>query len=197
MNMTGVRGRFAGTNLTIFVTWRCNLPCSYCSLLATAPNTRPVSEFELTADEWIDRVRGFPVRLRDIYITGGEPSLYKDTPKLINGLLALGYHVLVFSNLKRGSLFMDIKPHRRFKIQATYHKCDDIERFDSEYERLNAAGYRMSCDEFTIQSLPYSELKAFDNPERWKIPNFRYSPDGKLFTCVWDLYWATAKPMKK
>ena len=196
MNTTGIRGRFSGTNLTIFVTWRCNLPCTYCSLLATAPNTRPVSEFELTADEWIEKVRKFPVKLRDIYITGGEPTLYKDTPKLINGLLALGYHVLVFSNLVKAEALLSVKPCRRFKIQATYHKCADIEKFKPRYEVLKEKGYRVGVDEFEYKSLPYSELKEFDNPERWKIPNFRYSPDGRLFSGVWDLYVATAKPIK-
>ena len=144
------------------------------------------------------------MKLRDIYLTGGEPTLYNDLSRLCNMLLTRGYHVLVFSNLFKVDRLLKINPSRKFKIEVTYHKdfdkCDNVKRFDNSYKTLQK-NYRITVDEFesTNYKLPngnvleighqifsYSILKRFDNEERWKIPNFRYSADGKLFTCVYD-----------
>jgi organic radical activating enzyme len=193
MRQTGIRKWWQGTNVTIFVTYRCNLLCSYCSLLDPVPGKRPESKIELSPEEWVEKIRVFPVNVRDVYITGGEPTLYRGLEFLVNNLLGRGYRVLVFTNLRKSLPFEFCTPSRRFKIQATYHKCADPKEFDKNYQRLKSLGYRIEVDEFDKKTFTYSHLKNYDNEERWKIANFRYSADGQLFTCVWDHVKGMAK----
>ncbi len=78
----------------------CNLDCSYCDTgyARTASDGEKVSIKEI-----VERVSGFKVPL--VELTGGEPLLQKETPKLVRQLLELDYTVLVETN---GSL--DISP---------------------------------------------------------------------------------------
>ena len=81
----------------------CNLDCSYCDTgyAKTIDNNDNVSIQEI-----VDRVSDYGVPL--VELTGGEPLLQKETPKLVRQLLELDYTVLVETN---GSL--DISPFDR------------------------------------------------------------------------------------
>jgi len=69
----------------------CNLRCSYCD----TPYAYEEGE-ELTLNEVKERIRSYRIPL--VEITGGEPLLQAETPKLIHSLLDEGYRVLLETN---------------------------------------------------------------------------------------------------
>jgi 7-carboxy-7-deazaguanine synthase len=72
----------------------CNLRCSYCDTQYAYDEG-----VSMTVGETIDRVRAFECPL--VEITGGEPLLQEETPRLIADLLDLGHTVLLETNGSR------------------------------------------------------------------------------------------------
>jgi len=69
----------------------CNLHCSYCDTLYARTGGE-----ERSVDEIVAAVGMYPCRL--VEITGGEPLVQKQTPRLVSGLLNTGYCVLLETN---------------------------------------------------------------------------------------------------
>ncbi len=69
----------------------CNLRCTYC-------DTRyaHTEGFEMTTDQVLAEVKRFSCPL--VEITGGEPLIQSETPRLIERLLESGYNVLLETN---------------------------------------------------------------------------------------------------
>lgn len=85
---------FAGLPCVFVRLTGCNLRCKYC-------DTRYAYEEGglMEIPEIITRVSGHNCRL--VEITGGEPLLQEETPRLISGLLDLGFTVLLETNGSR------------------------------------------------------------------------------------------------
>jgi molybdenum cofactor biosynthesis enzyme MoaA len=75
------------TRLTIqwFVTWKCNMACNYCWQESASSIYRTLGNKTVkTAYDWANAFNKLnPGRL---YLTGGEPTLYKDLPELVGYL---------------------------------------------------------------------------------------------------------------
>ncbi len=84
----------------------CNLHCSYCDTLYAQSSGEQYS-----VDQIIEEVRRYPCRL--VAITGGEPLLQAETPKLVAGLIQGGYSVLLETN---GSIELDVLDKSCIKI---------------------------------------------------------------------------------
>ena len=69
----------------------CNLNCSYCD---TTYAYNPGQEY--LVDQIIKSIDCYPCRL--VAITGGEPLLQEQTPKLVSELIQAGYSVLLETN---------------------------------------------------------------------------------------------------
>src|SRR5437879_3959739 len=84
--LTDAFGR-VGDDLRVSVTDRCNFRCTYC-MPAEGLNWLPKAQI-LTFEE-IDRLVGVFVSLgvRSIKLTGGEPTVRQDLPKLVRMLRA-------------------------------------------------------------------------------------------------------------
>jgi len=97
------------------VTSRCNLSCKHCyaSRLSTLP--------ELSTDEALKVVDGIAeIRARHLSITGGEPTLREDLPKLIVEARERGLHVSVVTNtLKLTEEFMKFLAKREVEVQVS------------------------------------------------------------------------------
>lgn len=174
-----------GVNITLFLSYKCNIYCSYCSL-AQINGKFPVGK-ELTLEQWKEWFeKGFPVKIKEVYLSGGEPSLVPYIAELANYLIDKGYHVCLFSNLARVDRLEKIKKNYRFYIRSTFHHVDNAERFDKAYQKLIKT-HPVIVDEFDYKEFPYSVLKyGYDDIPHWKIPNFRVGSDGSLYKCIFD-----------
>lgn len=110
---------YAGWPCTFVRLSGCNLRCAYC-------DTRyAYDEGGLMAlDEIVERVRGFGCSL--VEVTGGEPLIQENTPKLVKRLLDCGYTVLMETN---GSLNISSVDPRCVKIVD--FKCPSSGELDS------------------------------------------------------------------
>lgn len=182
-----------GKMLNINLLYECNLSCSYCSL-EMPTGIRPKAK-RAGLVEWKDFITEFTSKnkIREIYVSGGEPTMVKYLPDLVNWLLNQGFHVLVFTNLFNTDRLLQIKDSYRFKIQATYHSNDDsITRFHNAY-KIVTKKHRVDVDEIGKQFLPYSKVKEFMNVEDLKYKEFRVSPDLEVFSSCFDHYTAKSK----
>lgn len=84
----------------------CNLRCRYCDTAYAYDEGKPLSPGDI-----VDQVAAFGCGL--VEITGGEPLLQPDTPRLVTRLLDRGYEVLVETN---GSLAIDTLDRRCVRI---------------------------------------------------------------------------------
>lgn len=181
-----------GVTLQISLLYACNLFCEYCSL--EMPTGKRPEAKQSTLQEWITYIKNFPTKIKEVYVSGGEPTLVKWLPELLQWLLDEGYHVTVFTNLYNPALLM-IKPSYRYQIIASYHKppaeTEKPELYDSEI-RFNEAyyklkdKYRIEVDEIGTKVLPYSKVKPFNTMDVLKDHEFRISPDLQVFISCYD-----------
>ena len=123
-----------GVRATIVTTTRCPLSCDYCPMYIYGMVKR---YDESTFEEWKVWLDRFPYWVSHFYVSGGEPSLYKDIVPLVNYLIERGHHVTVFTNLWKIENFDGIKPHWRLLFQPTFHKHeDDLDRFTWAKEKM-------------------------------------------------------------
>ena len=68
-----------------FVTWKCNMACNYCWQESASDLYRTLGNKTLkTARDWADAIN--KLNPAHLYLTGGEPTLYKELPDLIEML---------------------------------------------------------------------------------------------------------------
>jgi len=91
---------YAGELCTFVRLTGCNLRCSYCDTTCAYEGGR-----EMSVEQVLERVRSYNTRL--VEITGGEPLLQPETPKLAQALTDAGYRVLVETN---GSVDISVLP---------------------------------------------------------------------------------------
>ncbi|MFC1837197.1 radical SAM protein [Thermodesulfobacteriota bacterium] len=136
---------FAGHPCTFVRLTGCNLRCSYC-------DTRYAYEEgdEMEISEVLSRVQQYQCPL--VEITGGEPLIQKETPRLINQLLDLGHKVLLETN---GSQDIDLVDQRCIKIvdfkcpssgESKSSKLDNIAKISEHDEIKFVIGTREDYD---------------------------------------------------
>lgn len=176
-----------GIGISLTLSYKCNLRCSYCSL-KNFGDTIPESNDVHSVYEWIEFIKTFPVKIREVYITGGEPSLFKGVETLCNWLIDNGYFVTVFSNLTdKCEVFLKVKISARFKIQSTYHESANINHFTNNYLVLSRL-HRIDIDEINTNHFPYlSNKKQLTTIENEKKPSIlRVNPDFSIYTNCYD-----------
>jgi len=82
---------YAGWPCVIIRLTGCNLRCAYCDTVYAYEEGE-----EKTIPAILEAVRGFGCPL--VEVTGGEPLLQNETPRLLDALAAQGYRVLVETN---------------------------------------------------------------------------------------------------
>ena len=111
----------------------CNLRCSYCDTAYAYEEGKDKTILEI-----VDEIKKFPCTL--IEITGGEPLLQTETPKLIEALLEKNYRVLLETN---GSLDVGMVSNNCLKIID--FKCPSSGMCG--FNNLNNINYLTSHDE--------------------------------------------------
>ncbi len=93
---TGIQGEstYAGVPCVFVRMTGCNLRCSYCDTVYAYEDGTDLTEDEIAA-------KIGETGLKTVEITGGEPLLQKGLPTLVEGLLDLGYRVLIETNGSR------------------------------------------------------------------------------------------------
>ena len=182
-----------GKMLQISLLYECNLKCDYCSL-EMPTGIRPKAK-RVSLDDWKQFILDFTneQKIREVYVSGGEPSMVKWMPELVNWLVQKGFPVTVFSNLFDADRLLQIKKHYRVKIDATYHhEWDKLDRFHNAYLKIKDH-IRVDVGEIGYQVLPYSKVKPFIDMDGLKDKEFRVSPDLEVFDSCYDHFKEKSK----
>ena len=200
VNLYGlIRAFRPGAELCIKPTMRCNLACWYCSAehsgsacwVNPAPD-RPVADWVHQFESEI--IRRYDWLIRQVFISGGEPFLYKDIVPLLDWLTrGKGFCVYVVSNLMIPPP-AGLRKNRRVKIRASLHE-DAYEAFGEDSAKRmfedNLRDYRklflvhhLEFDE-TFRPLPAIHGSAYRAKIERETTNKRtidvYGPDGTLY----------------
>jgi hypothetical protein len=167
-----------GITIALVLTYDCQLHCPYCILKATGGYPQSDTSTFLQWKDFIDR---FPVRIKEVYLTGGEPTLYPHFVELTNYLLDKGYHVTVFSNLLDRKLLW-IQMSYRFLITATYHHHTDSRIFVKNYNEITKL-HRVDVHELGYKALSLNSkvMPLVSDPNEIGGYNFTVTPDRKIY----------------
>jgi organic radical activating enzyme len=175
-----------GISLSLAINWKCNMNCDYCinTLVAGKLHNKTT-----TLNKWIKYIEEFPIKIKQVSITGGEPTLYKDVDKLVNYLLSKQINVVMYSNLYAISAIDRINKSNRFKIYTTYHKGMPV-LFLTKLNVLRTK-HLIICKEFnqleeSTEGSQKHDILGIEHSKR-KVKNWLFvSPDLKLFTSCYD-----------
>jgi len=126
---------------------------------------------ECSFEEWKVFLDRFPVWISAMYISGGEPGMYKDIVPLVNYLLKRGHHVLIQTNLFKPEAFIGITPHWRLVFMATYHKeCEDKlgrgDQFFANVNYLRGQGFAVVSQQIGTFDKRHTRVKEYFT-EKW------------------------------
>ena len=178
-----------GINLHIFLTFKCTLNCSYCAN-EFYQDSKPLSAI-LTPDEWMEKIESFPVKIREVTLTGGEPMLYPGFVTLCNKILDSGRFIKVITNLTRNT-GLNVKSSYRIRYFATWHNISDltcwVERL-KEYRKK----FRVDATELETSKIKGSTRKKIFDSDKDKDDCIDhkyliYAPDGSFTLTTRDMY---------
>ncbi len=173
-----------GISLVALITSRCNFNCPYCAMHIACGGKVPQCP-ESTFEEWKQLIDRFPVKIREVSVSGGEPTLHKDFEKIVEYLLKFT-HVKVYSNLTHPERLMNLKKNHRLSVHATFHHSDDPGRFDEAY-KLIYSKHRIEVSEIGgMKKLSYSKTKHLIKNKSDYGSNFNIGPDLRISAGCWD-----------
>lgn len=165
-----------GVRAAMITTTRCPLRCNYCPMYIYGD----VKKYEeSTFDEWRVWFERFPYWISQIYVSGGEPSLYKDIVPLVNWLVERGHHVIVFTILWKVENYEGIKPHWRLLFMPTLHQGDRVERFKNAVATLEGSGHQVTSQQLFENQCNLKRVKEFFTADWFKNEDrsFQFAPD--------------------
>jgi hypothetical protein len=185
-----------GIALTCCMTFRCNLSCDYCANRTSGHGLHAKSD-ESNFEEWMNFFRMFPVKVREIFVSGGEPTLMSWTPDLVTHLMDTGRHVTLVTNLHNADAILKIKPRYCLQITATCHSCDDLDKWLTKYWMLKRAGYRINAQEIGSHRIPWAKSVPISDPkclyEETTECNIMVAPDQTMYAGCFQMSVAKAR----
>lgn len=184
----GLTKRFSrGITIGMLPTYKCNLDCSYCANKYGRQGNKFDSK-EILISDWYRLISNFPIKIRELHITGGEPMLYAGIQFLVEKLLTLGFHISLNSNLLCKRDFSNVISDR-FRIEATLHDHDREDRFFENVEYYRQ-WVRVDIDIFAKEKvyrnsktgIAYKKLMDPESPICLDMKRFKFTPDGRLWT---------------
>lgn len=172
-----------GIRLKIFPTFVCTLDCAYCGNKLGGDH-RPVDRKLMTWQEWAEYIDTFPMKINEVFLSGGEPTLLEGFEHLINHISGR-YLVTVYTNLTNHTKWNRVNSTDNIRIQATFHgRSDKQERFLKAYHSVKQL-HRVDVEEIAENRLGFSRVKPWgctvDLANIIDKNYFWVAPDGMIF----------------
>ena len=178
-----------GATISISPTFRCNYNCEYCSPVLGREKRKILPE--VTLEKWLHFIDHFPIKLREVNISGGEPTIMDYFPELVNELLKRNLNVSIFTNLSNNKLFECI-PSARLRIDASFHHSQaNGDVLFSRVQRLKKGGYQITVNEIGESWTDYKtdvKAKIVDVEETKIYTMLRVAPDLSIHISCYDLF---------
>jgi organic radical activating enzyme len=163
--------------IAIKPTIKCNLNCSYCSVINASKYYKvsyktPPAYKEMPPEYWMKVIKRVKPDL--ITFTGGEPGLYKGLADVVNYAVKQGCLVQILSNLTVLEEFFKIEQTWRVYFIHTIHPGSSL------------IGYKQISEYFHITLRVLKENPVEKNERQlitWRDTKYRlmYAPNGMLF----------------
>jgi hypothetical protein len=131
---------------------------------------------------WIDCIKSFPVKVGEVIISGGEPTIYEGFYALTKALLDEGYLIQLYTNLADVEIINLLPDSSRMFIFATFHHKNDVEKWDRDFKKLK---FQKVALELVDGVLPYSRVIPFET-DNFRKEQLRVNPQGVIFTTCGD-----------
>ena len=191
----------SGIRLKIYPSFECSLNCWYCGngLEGNTNPKDPPKIYEL--EDWQELISNFPIKINDVVLSGGEPTIYKDFVPLANWILDQGIMLEVYTNLTNKRL-AKVRPSYKLRILATYHHEYDMQKFNENYLFVQKQHkHKIDVKEIGSKKLTYSRLVPWGctlESSKQVFKNYLYCcPDGEIFTCCYKAMLHATKNQKK
>lgn len=139
-----------GLSITWFVTWLCNYKCPFCWELVDESQYRKslMKTNQISPQAWANAFNG--LEPRELYLTGGEPTLYRKLPEVFE-YLNKDIKLKMTSNFGPSFRLEEMTPYikdKRFSvIGLSLHPSEvKINDFLAKMDRALADGYNDNCD---------------------------------------------------
>jgi organic radical activating enzyme len=147
---------------------------------------------EMSLNDWKQIITDFPYQLKEVFISGGEPTLMPYCNDLIDYLTGKKILVTVFTNLSNLTL-LRAYPSWYLRINASYHPQANKKSFYDRYETLKGNGYQITVDEvgenrIDLKTQVKHKITSADELKRDNA-RMRFAPDGKIYLTCYDLYY--------
>lgn len=122
--------------VVLWITFRCNYKCSYCPVI-TKFNFGSIfgKSSERTPDDWVAALESLPQA--NIYISGGEPFLYKGLPEFVNNQMKHKILGIVTNATVPSTVYARIK--HKVHLNLSFHsEFTTQEDFISKIQELKA-----------------------------------------------------------
>jgi len=182
-----------GIRLYLFLSFKCNFDCAYC--VAKIPNKQyPAYEGEKTFKEWKEFISTFPVKVRELRITGGEPFENDVTVPLVDWAISKGYFVIIETNLSSNFYRLASLPNiKKLQLYVTYHKTEvDRDEWFSSYNWIKRMKPKCTiiANSFVREEFPGAVVKNWVEPDSMRVPKFIIGPDLQIFRNCFEAYGA-------
>jgi MoaA/NifB/PqqE/SkfB family radical SAM enzyme len=144
-----------------FITWKCNFACAYCWQEVSSELYRAGRANRIPPERWAAGIQR--LEPRELYLTGGEPTLYRQLPEFI-GLLSPEIELEMTSNFGPSfsvDRFLEhVAPERFRELVLSLHPTQvDPAIFFAKLDRLHAAGYRGLAVEMVMypKNIPFAQ----------------------------------------
>jgi len=180
-----------GIRLKIFPSFRCNLKCDYCGnglqIGLDPQNTKQV----LSNDEWFDLIHTFPIKVKEVALSGGEPTIWRGFSSLVNKLLDHNYFVMVLTNLTTTKSLMEVNKSNKLFILSTFHgRFFSKDKYIINYKEVNKK-HRIVVKEIGENKLEFSRQAPFGCTValgKQAVKNCLYiGPNGLIFPNCYDI----------
>lgn len=124
-------------DIWIHVSDKCNLQCPFCY-----SNSTSKENFSIDVDKVLKFLEGVPEEKRvGIIISGGEPFLFEELPRLVQGIKELKYsHIVVITNGTTGEeMYADVIPYintLQISLDGTTADIHDVTRGKGSFEKV-------------------------------------------------------------
>jgi MoaA/NifB/PqqE/SkfB family radical SAM enzyme len=179
-----------------FAQWKCNFQCSYCWQETSKDIYRNAELNKIPWQTWVEIFNRY--KPNNIYITGGEPTLYKDLPEFINGLdpnisISMTTNAGKSFDLEKWKLFVNperiwdmffsLHPTQWRDINDFYKKVDDYVSF----YKPGFCGIEMVASPQNLELIDINVLKQWCNSRKincriddYYVPIKYVSPMGNI-----------------
>jgi len=173
-----------GVRVKIFPSFNCTLGCDYCGNKLENTLKPKDTENNYNLADWINLIDNFPIPVREVVISGGEPTEWPSLANLSNWILDSGRFLEIYTNLINTNLLL-VDKSRKFRILATKHKKHSVREFDKNYTLVHEKHENIDVKEIDANTLWYSRKVPFTcTVELAHLIQKKYfwiSPDGAIF----------------